>query len=166
MAVNRSVKDVCAALCGEDFAIKNRENCLTCWHRLDPKSQEFIQSEVAKAKEKTDNVFLRFDEGVITFDECLLNVADGAYQAKQIILGYIQENDPVKAVAITIASVDFVPKAWDRTQVVATFTDGEVSNVFGYFPDELSFSSTEFIGLTRQGALDLFAKKDTAYLRS
>ena len=35
-----------------------------------------------------------------------------------------------------------------------------------YYPDELHYSENEFIGLTKEQAVDLIRKKDIAYLRS
>jgi hypothetical protein len=35
-----------------------------------------------------------------------------------------------------------------------------------FYPDELSFSEQEFIGLTREQAMSLRHRKDVAYLRS
>lgn len=50
-------------------------------------------------------------------------------------------------------------------EVVVTYNDGVVENLFSYYPDEISFVAEEFIGLTRQQALELKGKKDVAYLR-
>jgi hypothetical protein len=51
-------------------------------------------------------------------------------------------------------------------QVIVTLEDGTIKNLFSYYPDEISFHPEEFIGLTRTQALDLFHKKDVAYLKS
>jgi hypothetical protein len=51
-------------------------------------------------------------------------------------------------------------------KVEATFDDGEVKTLFTFFPDEISFTEQELIGLTEQQAGELFVKKDTAYLRA
>lgn len=51
-------------------------------------------------------------------------------------------------------------------KVVATFEDGSVKELFEFYPDELSFSEHEFIGLTESEAHDLHMRRDTAYLRS
>ena len=53
-----------------------------------------------------------------------------------------------------------------RILVHAIFEDGSQSTLFDYFPDELSFTEEEFIGLTEKEAMDLFHKKDKEYLRS
>ena len=55
---------------------------------------------------------------------------------------------------------------WEQNTVYATFTDGSEKMLFKYFPDELSFSEDEFLGLTEDEAHDLFHKKDIEYLRS
>ncbi len=60
---------------------------------------------------------------------------------------------------------------WDRSDrwsipVVFVTINDEEERLFDYYPDELSFHSGEFIGLTREEAIDLKRKKDVAYLRS
>ncbi len=51
-------------------------------------------------------------------------------------------------------------------EVHVTFGDGEEKLLFSYYPDEISFHPSEFVGLTEQQARDLRRKKDLAYLRS
>ena len=51
-------------------------------------------------------------------------------------------------------------------QVIAEFEDGTIKSLFSYYPDEISFTASEFIGLTEKEAHDLFHKKDVQYLRS
>jgi hypothetical protein len=51
-------------------------------------------------------------------------------------------------------------------EVIATFEDGSTKTLFTFYPDEVSFHASEFIGLTEQEAQSLFHQKDTAYLRS
>ena len=51
-------------------------------------------------------------------------------------------------------------------EVKATFSDGSEKVLFSFYPDELSFSEGEFIGLTEKEAHDLFRRKDIAYLGS
>ena len=51
-------------------------------------------------------------------------------------------------------------------EVIATFEDGSTKNLFSFYPDEVSFSTHEFIGLTEEEAHSLFQRKDRAYLRS
>jgi hypothetical protein len=38
--------------------------------------------------------------------------------------------------------------------------------LFSYFPDELEFSTSEFINLTRTQAMRLYSDRDVAYLRN
>ena len=51
-------------------------------------------------------------------------------------------------------------------KVTATFEGGEVKQLFSFYPDELSFDDSEFIGLTEREAHELFTKKDIANLRN
>lgn len=49
--------------------------------------------------------------------------------------------------------------------VVATFEDGATKKLFWFYPDELSFSEEELIGLTEAEARHLKLEKDRAYLQ-
>ena len=51
-------------------------------------------------------------------------------------------------------------------EVIATFEDGSTKTLFTFYPDEVSFTPSEFVGLTEAEAHTLFQQKDTAYLRS
>ena len=51
-------------------------------------------------------------------------------------------------------------------EVVATFEDGSTKTLFSFYPDEIQFRASEFIGLTEQEAHALKQRRDTAYLRS
>lgn len=51
-------------------------------------------------------------------------------------------------------------------EVEAVFDDGKTCKLFSYYPDEISFTPDEFIGLTRLEAMWLRQKKDIAYLQS
>jgi hypothetical protein len=51
-------------------------------------------------------------------------------------------------------------------RVEVTLENGEVSTLFDYYPDEISFVPSEFIGLTVPEAIRLKSEKDLAYLRS
>ena len=42
----------------------------------------------------------------------------------------------------------------------------ELEFLFNYYPDEISFTESEFIGLTHDEAMKLFYEKDMEYLRS
>lgn len=50
--------------------------------------------------------------------------------------------------------------------VKVTFEDGSVKELFSFYPDEISFSESEFIGKTEEEAHALRHKKDVGYLRS
>jgi len=49
--------------------------------------------------------------------------------------------------------------------VTVTFEDGQVKELFCFYPDELTFTETEFIGLTEQQAYALRLQKDIDYLK-
>jgi hypothetical protein len=51
-------------------------------------------------------------------------------------------------------------------EVIATFEDGTTKTLFSFYPDEVSFRASEFVGLTEEDAYTLFQRKDTTYLRS
>ena len=56
-------------------------------------------------------------------------------------------------------------EVWEPLPVVtATFDDGSKRELFSYFPDEISFLPSEFVGLTEEEATALKAKKDSVYL--
>ena len=54
----------------------------------------------------------------------------------------------------------------ERTIINAQFTNGNTEDLIQFFHDELTFTTQEVEGLTRQEALDLWHKKDVAYLQS
>jgi hypothetical protein len=68
----------------------------------------------------------------------------------------------------TIMSATIVPPArfGDQAVVKGQMSDGTEVVVLKYYSDELSFSAEEFKGLTLSGAMDLFCRKDAAYLLS
>lgn len=51
-------------------------------------------------------------------------------------------------------------------RVEVKFDDGEDKVLFSYYPDEISFISQEFIGLTEKEASKLKFEKDKSYLQS
>jgi hypothetical protein len=51
-------------------------------------------------------------------------------------------------------------------EVVATFENSSSKSLFAFYPNEISFRVSEFVGLTEEEAHRLFQQKDTAYLRS
>jgi hypothetical protein len=70
---------------------------------------------------------------------------------------------------IKSARITEMPKGiFDPMPEVWVFVEGSEKEVklFDYYPDELSFSPSEFIGLTVQQAISLKFKKDQQYLRT
>jgi len=68
---------------------------------------------------------------------------------------------------ITDARITAQPKSiLDPMPQVFVTIDGEEKHLFEYFPDEISFNSEEFIGLTWEQAIQLKFKKDKNYLQS
>jgi hypothetical protein len=69
-----------------------------------------------------------------------------------------------------IVSARITPISRDRfgplPEVFATLDDGREVRLFDYYPDELSFSESEFVGLTETEGRRLKVTKDAAYLRS
>ena len=61
-----------------------------------------------------------------------------------------------------------MPKAFgDEMPVVfGTLENGIEYRLFMFYPDEISFTADELVGLTIQEAADLRHKKDVAYLQS
>ena len=55
---------------------------------------------------------------------------------------------------------------WEKSKVYAEYDDGTSGLLMTYYPDELSFSEDELIGLTEEQAFKLKHDKDVAYLRS
>jgi len=50
-------------------------------------------------------------------------------------------------------------------RVIVTFEDGSLKTLFEYYPDEISFTESEFIGLTESEARYLKYTKDKDFLR-
>lgn len=69
---------------------------------------------------------------------------------------------------ITSCDIGPMPKTFTDPlpKVNVVFDDDTTAELFEFYPDELSFSEVEFIGLTEDEAYDLRHKKDVAYLRS
>jgi len=69
---------------------------------------------------------------------------------------------------IVSATISAMPKRMfdPMPEVTVTYHDGTTEMLFSYYPDEISFTPDEFVGLFREEALELFHKKDVAYLRS
>jgi hypothetical protein len=52
-----------------------------------------------------------------------------------------------------------------KNEVDVMYNDGSVERLFYYYPDEITFTEREFIGLTREEAMSLHTSRDKAYLR-
>jgi|KBSMisStandDraft_5_1062788.scaffolds.fasta_scaffold66192_8 hypothetical protein len=73
--------------------------------------------------------------------------------------------DAPKITQATITRSD--PRAGEYQAVVtATFDTGGVEEVLRYFDDELTFTESEFVGLTMKGVVALFMEKDRVYIQS
>jgi hypothetical protein len=51
-------------------------------------------------------------------------------------------------------------------EVIATFDNGTTKTLFSFYPDEITFQPSEFIGLTEEEAMALRQRKDVAFLKS
>jgi hypothetical protein len=69
---------------------------------------------------------------------------------------------------IAKADCGIIPKSlFDNMPVVTvTYEDKTTEELFMYYPDEINFRASEFIGLTRTESMELRSRKDIAYLRS
>ena len=70
---------------------------------------------------------------------------------------------PARIVSATISAIP-VDVSDPLPVVTATFDDGTTRQLFSYFPDEISFLPSEFVGLTEEQARALKGKKDAVYL--
>lgn len=67
--------------------------------------------------------------------------------------------------ARVIESVRFLPDGL-KIRILAKLDDGASTSLFSYYPDELSFTERELVGLSVDHALDLFHRKDMEFLQS
>lgn len=51
-------------------------------------------------------------------------------------------------------------------EVDVMYDNGLIETVLRYYPDELSFTERDFLGLTKDEAMELYRRMDIAYLRS
>ncbi len=72
-------------------------------------------------------------------------------------------NNKIKSAKITA-----MPKSIfdEMPKVIATFNDGTKKELFSFYPDEISFHESEFVGLTEQEARSLKHKKDLHFLQN
>lgn len=70
---------------------------------------------------------------------------------------------------MVIIKVEITPMPTNFTDpmpsVIATFEDESTKTLFSFYPDEISFSEGDFIGLTETEAHQLKSNKDRAYIR-
>jgi hypothetical protein len=79
----------------------------------------------------------------------------------------IKHTMKIKSVTITPMPRPMPQGMFDpMPEVIATFEDGSTKTLFSFFPDEVSFRESEFVGLTEEEAHSLYQQRDTAYLRS
>jgi hypothetical protein len=56
---------------------------------------------------------------------------------------------------------------FDKLPMVSVmYEDGTEEDLFSYYPDEIYFSESEFIGLTKEQAKSLYHIRDVAFLKS
>ena len=68
---------------------------------------------------------------------------------------------------ITAARITPLPRSFmDPLPVVFVTAGGEEQRLFDYYPDEISFNASEFVGLSLDEAHGLKFKKDKRYLQS
>jgi hypothetical protein len=69
---------------------------------------------------------------------------------------------------IKSASISAQPKSMFDPMPVVTVTleDDTIKTLFSYYPDEISFTESEFVGLTTKEANQLKQSKDTKFLQS
>lgn len=69
---------------------------------------------------------------------------------------------------IIVCEVGPYPKSMfdPMPEVRVKYDDGTVEKLFDFYPDEISFTAKEFVGLTRKEAIHLKFEKDKAYIQS
>lgn len=75
---------------------------------------------------------------------------------------------PHGAPTITSARITAMPKQLvdPMPKVIVVDSSGAETTLFEYFPDEISFTETEFLGLTLDAARRLKFVRDRAYLQA
>ncbi len=54
----------------------------------------------------------------------------------------------------------------EMPKVHVVFDDGVAKQLFEFYPDEISFRESEFVGMTEEEAYSLRQRRDIAYIRS
>jgi len=69
---------------------------------------------------------------------------------------------------IISARITEMPKGFfdEMPKVFVTFENNTEELLFSYYPDEISFTTNEFVGLTKEEAIHLKFKKDKEFLQS
>jgi hypothetical protein len=69
---------------------------------------------------------------------------------------------------IISARITEMPKSFfdEMPKVFVTFENNTEEFLFSYYPDEISFTTNEFVGLTKEEAIHLKFKKDKEFLQS
>jgi hypothetical protein len=95
------------------------------------------------------------------------------YVEAGVVDGYAKQMTVAKLAAPVERKIDAVritpmPKSIGDPipEVFAIFDDGKEESLFDYFPNEISFTVEEFMGLTKSEAVYLKYRKDLAYLQS
>lgn len=100
-------------------------------------------------------------QGLITESEA--RAAEALRVLKEAEPKVVVVSDTITSARITALPkkmFDPMPEVWVRFG-----EGGPEEKLFDYFPDEISFSPEEFVGLTRQQAAQLKYQKDLAYLK-
>lgn len=72
----------------------------------------------------------------------------------------------MKITTARIHPENYQPYSLELPSVFVTTEDGVETKLFSYYPDEISFTPEEFVGLTIKQAKQLHYDKDVAYLRA
>jgi len=66
------------------------------------------------------------------------------------------------------ATITAMPKSYfdEMPKVIAEFNDGTKKELFSFYPDEISFDESDFIGLTEPEAHSLKQRKDVHFLQN
>lgn len=87
-----------------------------------------------------------------------LKALDGGFEIEPKEEGFIDKSLPIVSVKIV--------KGKYQNDVIVRNIEGQEYKIFSYYPDEITFTESELIGLTGDEAIRLYHRKDVAYLRS